>query len=286
MNEEVRFLMGTGVPKNFEPGTFYFDSASGILRLCSNDDKNSVWECQFEPLTDFSQYTSLDGMEWDKIAQLSDIIADYGIGNNKVPKWLKVGSTKSVTINNINCTFAVLGFNHDTLSNGRKAGINFGLGGMTGNKCPVNSTMHGSTYINSTGRSTLGNLSSIDIPRDLRLVLAPVKKWSVISSHGKVETVDNLWLFSYSELFGDESDHSGIGKSAQFSAELSYAGKYEYFNQDTSNRKFGTSYYTRSICQAGCGDFIVVTAKGQPTDDLSDTTSRALRFGFCVSRIV
>ena len=165
----------------------------------------------------FDVKPTLADNSWTTIAK----VASQGIGS----RYWKVGDSKPLVINGNTYTVNILGFNHDTLSNGSTNNITFGLKQLeSSQKMNNRDTVDGGFY-NSDLYSYLNNDVYNALPLELRGQVKSTKKAYGIPYSSNVLTNNmKLFLFSEIEVYGTtEYSHGGEGKL------------YDYF-KTTSNR--------------------------------------------------
>lgn len=212
---------------------------------------------------------SLQDMSWAEIAEISE--------SGRASQMLKMHDTKD--------GFKIVGFNHDTKSDGTKAGITFVCDDI--NKT-VQSVWHAGNYIDiyfynqSAAYTALNNFLANNFPdEELKAVIKPVRKYYKNSSlqgstgstaaNGSVTSAYlNLWLFAYSELFQGGQESSLFQKEGEL---------YEDFPLEFSER-YWTRTWTYNYSTSGRKIFMV-----EPDGTLSvleQRNSLALRYGFCI----
>ena len=212
---------------------------------------------------------ALNDCTWE---QLSDISA-AGSAN----AYFNVGDTKTVTIGSVTYTVEIIGFNHDTLSNGGKAGITFGLVNCLNDYSQMNASA-----TNSGGwgecelRSKLNNTIFTTMPADLQSVMKSVIKKTSKGSQAStiISTHDKLFLFSEIEVFGTTT-HSFAGEGSQYS---------RFTTASTRIRKVKTtasSWWERSPRKDNNTSFCYVSNSGAAGVNSANGNSGAA-FGFCV----
>ena len=171
---------------------------------------------------------SLESYSWEQLKSISNAIAMAGSDAaglavarryNLVDADGKLqGDTKAITMaNGTEAHVRILGFRHDDLASGGKAGITFEFADV-----PTSSRMNSAGPTNSGGwagsevRTWLNSDFLDQLPSDLRDQIVPVSKRTnnkgyVSSNDPSVVTAypDRLWLLSMSEVYGELSSQSG-----------------------------------------------------------------------------
>uniref|UniRef100_UPI0026EBBBCE DUF6273 domain-containing protein n=1 Tax=Phascolarctobacterium succinatutens TaxID=626940 RepID=UPI0026EBBBCE len=165
---------------------------------------------------------TLAANSWAQIAEAS--------AAGKASSLWKVGDTKDIIVNGETLTLAIMGFNHDDLQSGGKAGITFGMKNLMASVRDMTSLGSNSGGFTSSAMYTWlqGTLLN-SLPADLRGVLKSVNKKT---SAGNKSTVINtnamkLFLFSEQEIFGTKIYSAG-GEGAQYSYFATAANRVKY----------------------------------------------------------
>lgn len=157
---------------------------------------------------------SLNDTDWANIA----LCSQYGFAKDV----FKIGDVKNLVFDGENCPVQIIGFDHDDLVSGGKAGITFQT---------VNFTKKTTTSVwNQTRgiRDTLsGYLSSF--PSDLRSAIKPVTKKTADKNTGSIYTTqDSLFLLSEIEVTGSTS-LSSPGEGSQYDWYKAGNSKLKYY---------------------------------------------------------
>ncbi len=191
-----------------------------------------------------------------------------------------VGDTKDIVVDGETLTVAIMGFNHDDLESGGKAGITFGLKELMKNLIQLNGhESNAGGYPDTSVFSFLEVVAREKMPSDLRAVLKNIiKKTSVGSKNNVIGTeVVKLFLFSEIEVFGSII-FSLAGEGSQYS----------YFT-NTGNRIKRTAngtgtegrWWERSPVLESFTDFCIVIENGE-AHHAESVSARGVCFGFCV----
>lgn len=216
---------------------------------------------------------TLAANSWAQIAEASAAGKASAVWN--------IGDTKDIVVNGETFTFAIMGFGHDDLQSGGKAGITFGMKNAMKNKLD-----HGMNYSDSNqGGFThsamyrwLQNTLFNSLPADLQSVIKMVnKKTSAGYASPTIETnAMKLFLFSEQEIFGSKINSYG-NEGVQYKYFATAGNRIKYIENEAGSP---TVWWQRSP-YTNSRHFCYVNSKGE-----SDTNnSRYLYdicFGFCV----
>ena len=192
-------------------GQFGYDITDKITKI---GDGSTPWKAlPFFATTDLSFAKS----SWAQIAALSE--------GGSAKTYFSVGDEKTIELTTgEQVTLVILGFNHDDLTNGGKAGITIGMKNLLATKYRMNAT-----YTNVGGwdesemrTSTMTTLLS-QLPADVRNVVKQVNKKATAGdmSQSIITSTDKLFLLAIAEIFSA----TGI-KNAAESSVAKYADAY------------------------------------------------------------
>lgn len=174
-------------------------------------------------------------------------------------KYFKVGDEKTITMTTgEQITLVILGFNHDRLTSGGKAGITIGMKNLLATKYRLNATeTNAGGWTATEMRTTTMQTLLSQLPSDLQSVIKPVNKTSTLYWTGDstaqfnpayttpVYTIssDKLWLLALSELYSSTFLSSLFALTNQiykmYSADFAvYCGEgtqYEYYANTVGN---------------------------------------------------
>ena len=262
-------------------------------------DKSSQIEqlnAQLKMYQSVLSHTSLQEYSYDEI--------DFVSTNGYAPILLNVGD--EITFNlttDEEITFVILGFDHDDLTSGGKAGISFGMKNLLATKYAMNSsnTNVGGWDTSLMRTDTMKTLLS-QLPADLQKVIKAVNKKA--SAGNKTTTIttssDKLWLLSVAEI------SSKAGLTASLSSNLkdnasTYGAEgeqYEYFKNAigdadiyksqtalVKNLSNGTgsayNWWLRSPGVTDATSFWYILSSGYAFRD-NAISACGVAFGFCV----
>lgn len=191
-----------------------------------------------------------------------------------------VGDTKNITVGGETLTVEIVGFNHDDLASGGKAGITFGLKNLMANTRQMNSSnTNAGGFTGSDMYDWLQGTLLNSLPSDLRAVLKSVnKKTSAGSQSSTINTnAMKIFLFSEVEIFGSVT-YSKSGEGSQYSRFATASSRVKYLSNGS-----GSAYiwWERSPYGNDSGAFCSVHSSGAASYDYA-SHSRGVCFGFCV----
>lgn len=216
--------------------------------------------------------STLANNTWAQIAKAS--------AAGKAASLWSVGDEKNITVNGETLTLVIVGFNHDDLASGGKAGITFGLKNLMASTRAMNSSNTNSGgFTGSAMYSWLQNTLLNQLPSDLQSVLKSVnKKTSAGSQSTTINTnAMKLFLFSEQEIFGAKTYSTG-NEGTQYSYFATAANRIKYLQNGA-----GSAYYwwERSPYASYSDSFCFVNSNGIASIS-SAGGSWGVCFGFCV----
>lgn len=171
--------------------------------------------------------TSFGETSWSKISALST--------EGRAGEFFNVGDEKTIQLTTgEDVTLVILGFNHDDLTGGGKAGITIGMKNLlaTTYKMNASNTNAGGWNGSAMRTSTMATLLS-QLPADLRNVIKQVNKKATAGSQSTTITtsVDKLFLFALAELASKTGLENSTGTSIKNNAATyeQEGTQYEYF---------------------------------------------------------
>lgn len=212
---------------------------------------------------------SLESLDWSVVSSVSEA----GLAR----KLWSIGDTKMVSVNGVNYTARIIGFDHDTKTAGGKAGITFQLVDCLATTYKMNSSNTNSGgWKNSAMRtSTMATLLG-QLPTALKNAIKAVNKVSSVgnNSSGLETTSDKLFLLSEIEIFG-ATTYSYAGEGVQ----------YEYYAAGNSTVKkvngSANHWWERSPTSGNTTNFCRVDSNGS-ANSYTASNSNGVSFGFCV----
>lgn len=176
-------------------GVFGYDSTNKIIKA---GDGTTAWKTLPILLsTDFS----FEKASWLDIAALSE--------SGSADKYFSVGDEKTISLTTgEQVTLVILGFDHDDLTGGGKAGMTIGMKNLLATTYRMNATAtnEGGWDESEMRTSTMATLLS-QLPSDLQGVIKQVNKKATAggASTSITTSVDKLWLFAEVEIDGTTS---------------------------------------------------------------------------------
>lgn len=176
-------------------GVFGFDSTNKIIKA---GDGTTAWKTLPTLLsTDFS----FEKASWSDIAALSE--------NGSADKYFSVGDEKTISLTTgEQVTLVILGFDHDDLTGGGKAGMTIGMKNLLATTYRMNATAtnEGGWDESEMRTSTMATLLS-QLPSDLQGVIKQVNKKATAggASTSITTSADKLWLLAEVEVDGTTS---------------------------------------------------------------------------------
>lgn len=236
---------------------------------------------------------TIDRWSWEDISKVAE--------SGEAEDLFFLGDEKRVTLlNGEEASFVIVGFRHDDLANGGKAGITFALKGILREDFAINDNL---TNIGGWRDSKMRNshLEKIYelLPKELRSVIKPVVKLTGIGggkggsaiSEKVVKSIDKLFLFSGVEVEGKDvyrelgCDGGFYGPEADCFTAPDEGKQYPYF-VDRNNVKLlrngeRVSWWLRS---PHCEDDVMFCYmyRGDELDCTGAAQKNGVCFGFCV----
>lgn len=217
---------------------------------------------------------ALEKTSWDTIARISEA----GLAQT----YWDVGDEKRLTIMGETLALVIVGFDHDTKSDGTgKAGITFGLKDLMSNFRQMNDTdTNVGGFENSVLYQWMRTILETGIPEEVSKHIKTVNKETGIggSTASRVSAM-KTFLFSQREVGGTSADVAYNEGSA-----------YNYFATNQSRIKYinGTQtpafWWLRSPSASSNAQFSTVNTSGTASPGVSGAASRSLGvcFGFCI----
>lgn len=215
----------------------------------------------------------LENTSWEIISKVSE--------SGLAEQFWQVGDEKDIIVDGERLTLVIMGFNHDDLTSGGKAGITFGLKNLMATQRQMNASItSGGGFTGSELYSWLQNTLLPTLPSDLRAVLKSVnKKTSAGNNSSTINTNSmKLFLFSEIEVFGSIT-YSKSGEGSQ----------YDYFATEENRRKYLSNgsgpisdwwerspYISDRFCCVAGNSIIIYASFNNPPMRLG------VCFGFCV----
>ena len=254
-------------------GVFGYDSTNKIIKA---GDGTTAWKTLPTLLsTDFS----FEKASWSDIAALSE--------SGSADKYFSVGDEKTISLTTgEQVTLVILGFDHDDLTSGGKAGMTIGMKNLLATTYRMNATgTNAGGWDESEMRtSTMATLLS-QLPSDLQGVIKQVNKKATAGSQSTSITTsaDKLWLLAEVEVDGttsagyaDEGEQYEYWKTVKDGTVAADRIKYLSNGSGSAN-----SWWLRSPYVSTSTYFRNFYSTGNVGDSYADF-ARGVAFGFCV----
>ena len=271
-------------------GEFGYDTTNKITKI---GDGSTPWKTL--PVFVTTSF-NFEKASWADIAAISEsgrAAAYFGVGEEKT---IELTTGEKVTL-------VILGFNHDDLTGGGKAGMTIGMKNLLATTYKMNSssTNAGGWDDSAMRTSTMTTLLS-QLPADLRNVIKQVNKKATAGSQSTTITTsaDKLFLFALAELASKTGLENSTGTSIKNNAATyeQEGTQYEYFKNTVgdadiykacpalvkklSNGGGSANYWwLRSPRLGGSTYFWYVRSSGDVSGDYA-SYSYGVSFGFCV----
>ena len=254
-------------------GVFGFDSTNKIIKA---GDGTTAWKTLPTLLsTDFS----FEKASWSDIAALSE--------SGSADKYFSVGDEKTISLTTgEQVTLVILGFDHDDLTGGGKAGISIGMKNLLATKYRMNATAtnEGGWDESEMRTSTMATLLS-QLPSDLQGVIKQVNKKATAggASTSITTSADKLWLLAEVEVDGttsagyaDEGEQYEYWKTVKDGTVAADRIKYLSNGSGSAN-----AWWLRSPNVSGSASFRTFSSTGS-VNNYNAYATRGVSFGFCV----
>lgn len=254
-------------------GVFGYDSTNKIIKA---GDGTTAWKTLPILLsTDFS----FEKASWSDIAALSE--------SGSADKYFSVGDEKTISLTTgEQVTLVILGFDHDDLTGGGKAGISIGMKNLLATKYRMNATAtnEGGWDESEMRTSTMATLLS-QLPSDLQGVIKQVNKKATAggASTSITTSADKLWLLAEVEVDGttsagyaDEGEQYEYWKTVKDGTVAADRIKYLSNGSGSAN-----SWWLRSPNVSYSTNLRNFGSAGGVSDGIA-YGARGVSFGFCV----
>ena len=254
-------------------GVFGYDSTNKIIKA---GDGTTAWKTLPILLsTDFS----FEKASWSDIAALSE--------SGSADKYFSVGDEKTISLTTgEQVTLVILGFDHDDLTGGGKAGMTIGMKNLLATTYRMNATAtnEGGWDESEMRTSTMATLLS-QLPSDLQGVIKQVNKKATAggASTSITTSADKLWLLAEVEVDGttsagyaDEGEQYEYWKTVKDGTVAADRKKYLSNGSGSAN-----IWWLRSPHVSISVDFRCIGSSGGVTNVNADNTY-GVSFGFCI----
>lgn len=210
--------------------------------------------------------------DWATIATVSE--------SGKASTYWSVGDEKDITVGGETLTLVIMGFDHDDLAGGGKAGITFGMKHLMTDTRQMNST--GTNVGGFTGSAMytwLQNTLFGQLPADLKSVVKSVNKKTAAGNNSSTINTNAMKLFLFSEIEVHGVTHSSaIGEGSQYSYFATAANRIKKVKNGAGA---ATVWWERSPPPAGTSKFGTTNNYGNP-GSYDANRYYGVCFGFCV----
>lgn len=218
----------------------------------------------------FTVGNDLESTTWADISSISEL----GLAQ----QYFKVGDQKSITVNGVKYQTRIIGFNHDNLTSGGKAGITFQMVDCLNTTYNMESSnINTNGWLNCAMRKThLRTTIWGQLESSLKSVIKTVNKLaSAGNQSATIQTAqDTLFLLSEVEIFGKVT-YSKAGEGSQYA--------YYAAGNSTIKKVNGSANYwwERSPDGGDSTSFCYVSSDGTANGNFASYTF-GVAFGFCV----
>lgn len=254
-------------------GVFGFDSTNKIIKA---GDGTTAWKTLPTLLsTDFS----FEKASWSDIAALSE--------SGSADKYFSVGDEKTISLTTgEQVTLVILGFDHDDLTGGGKAGMTIGMKNLLATTYRMNATdtNEGGWDESEMRTSTMATLLS-QLPSDLQSVIKQVNKKATAggASTSITTSADKLWLLAEVEVDGttsagyaDEGEQYEYWKTVKDGTVA--ADRIKYLSNGSGSANY---WWLRSPSVSNSTNFRYFSSTGN-VNYYNAYYTRGVSFGFCV----
>lgn len=261
---------GTEDLTSLQVGGTVYNIAATPIEYMTDEEVDALF---LLPIPSFAEAT------WEQIAQVSEA--------GTAQDYFSVGDEKTISLTTgEQVTLVILGFNHDDLTSGGKAGITIGMKELLATKYRMNAsnTNAGGWDESEMRTSTMATLLS-QLPSDLQGVIKQVNKKATAggASTSITTSADKLWLFAEVEIDGttsagyvDEGEQYEYWKTVKDGTVADDRKKY------LSNGSGSASGWWLRSPRLGYGDsFRCVLPSGSVGSSVA-SNSYGVSFGFCV----
>lgn len=255
-------------------GVFGYDSTNKIIKA---GDGTTAWKTLPILLsTDFS----FEKASWSDIAALSE--------SGSADKYFSVGDEKTISLTTgEQVTLVILGFDHDDLTGGGKAGMTIGMKNLLATTYRMNATAtnEGGWDESEMRTSTMATLLS-QLPSDLQGVIKQVNKKATAggASTSITTSADKLWLLAEVEVDGttsagyaDEGEQYEYWKTVKDGTVA--ADRKKYLSNGSGSAH---SWWLRSPYVSDSGYFRCISSSGAVNTSYSANGAYGVSFGFCI----
>ncbi len=259
-------------------GEFGYDTTTKIVKI---GDGTTAWNSLTALVSQADiPSVSLQKDSWSTIARISasgDASQTYSVGEEKT---IRLSTNEVVTL-------VIMGFNHDNLSAGGKAGITFGMKNLfaTTNRMNASNTNSGG-WQNCEMRNTTLPTILARFPSDLQAAIKSVNKLATAGSQQTsiMTSADKLWLFSEVEI----DNTTGTGYASEgvqyeywrtIKSGTTAADRIKYLSNGTGA---ASAWWLRSPYVTYSTNFRVIISSGFVGSGSGASSACGVCVGFCV----
>ena len=254
-------------------GVFGFDSTNKIIKA---GDGTTAWNAL--PAFSTTRFTFATAA-WGDISRIA--------AAGDAQKYFNVGDEKTVELSTGEViTLVILGFNHDDLTSGGKAGITIGMKNLLATTYRMNATETnaGGWDESEMCTSTMATLLS-QLPSDLQSVIKQVNKKTTAGGASTSITTsdDKLWLFAEVEVDGTtEAGYAEEGEQYEYWKTVKdgtvSADRIKYLSNGSS---LDSCWWLRSPYVSSFSGFRYIVPSGDVSSSLAPRHC-GVSFGFCI----
>ena len=254
-------------------GVFGFDSTNKIIKA---GDGTTAWNAL--PAFSTTHFTFATA-EWSDISRIT--------ATGDAQKYFNVGDEKTVELSTGEViTLVILGFNHDDLTSGGKAGMTIGMKNLLATTYRMNSSnTNAGGWNNSEMRTTTMQTLLGQLPSDLQAVIKSVDKKATSGSASTAITTssDKLFLFTEVEIDGTTSSgYASEGEQYEYWKTVkdgkTSADRIKYLSNGSGSEN---TWRLRSPSVSNSANFRSFTSIGNVGNDPANIAD-GVSFGFCV----
>ena len=254
-------------------GVFGYDSTNKIIKA---GDGTTAWKTL--PIL-LSTDLSFEKASWSDIAALSE--------SGSADKYFSVGDEKTISLTTgEQVTLVILGFDHDDLTGGGKAGMTIGMKNLLATTYRMNATAtnEGGWDKSEMRTSTMATLLS-QLPSDLQGVIKQVNKKATAggASTSITTSADKLWLLAEVEVDGttsagyaDEGEQYEYWKTVKDGTVA--ADRKKYLSNGSGSANY---WWLRSPSVSNSSSFRYINSSGNVITSSANNTY-GVPFGFCI----
>lgn len=213
----------------------------------------------------------LENASWELISKASKA----GLAS----QLFSVGATKNITVNGETLTMEIVGFNHDNLTGGGKAGITFGMKHLMKDSRSMNeSNTNQGGWTESEMYSWLTTTCYNGLPADLRSIIRAVDKKTSEGRGSSTIKTDSMKIFLFSEKEVGLSSYSVTGEGEKYAR---FTGNSVRTKKMSNGSGSANWWWLRSPYQSDTSMFCCVASDGATGGNPALSTG-GVCFGFCV----